>query len=374
MTALSADRNTAHRAGDLFEGPVAAATTCYVGALLVRDSSGNVEPGTTATGKTAVGRCEERADNSAGAAAAINAKYRRGMFKFANSSGDPVTKANVGSSVYIEDDQTVCATGTGKSAAGIMHDIETDGVWVEVGLDVAASTGLLAANNLSDVGTVATARSNLGLDTGDSPTFVGLTLTGAATVATTLGVTGITTPIGGVAAALSTTLRTANAGCFHTGGVTAIANSDGFDATPVVTEIYYSEIFVPCNTTVTGIAVFNGSVASDDWHRALLDQDGDKVTGSDTGAVTSSGTDVYQKVPFSGGAITLLGPATYYVAQICDGTTDRYNAHGEGTAELGFNTAMVAGKITGQTYGAIPATNTLTKTFTTDLGPIASLY
>lgn len=374
MCALSADRDTPEKAGRQYEGPVAAAKLCYEGAILVRDSSGNVEPGTTATGKVAVGRCEERADNSSGAAAAINVKYRSGVFRWLNSSGDPVTKADIGATVYIEDDQTVCKTGTGKSAAGIMEDIDTLGVWVKIGLDVAASTGLLAANNLSDVGTVATARSNLGLDTGDSPTFVGLTLTGAATIATTLGVTGITTPIGGIANGGGTTLTVARPGSVHTGGVPATATAEGFDATPVVTEIYYSELFVPCNMTVTGISVFNGSVASDDWHRALLDEDGNKVTGSDTGAVTSSGTDVYQKVPFSGGAITLLGPATYYVAQICDGTTDRYNAHGEGTTELGFSKSMVAGKITGQTYGAIPATNTVTKSFTTDLGPIASLY
>jgi len=112
----------------------------------------------------------------------------------------------------------------------------------------------------------------------------------------------------------------------------------------------------------------------DSRHSALLDVDGDLVTGSATGAVATAGVDVYQKVPFAGGAITVVGPATYFVATIFSGTTDRYNAHGTATTGLGFATNLIAGKITGQTYGAIPATNTVPMTYTTDLGPIASLY
>jgi Zn-dependent M28 family amino/carboxypeptidase len=196
----------------------------------------------------------------------------------------------------------------------------------------------------------------------------------AITNAATASIKGATTPKGGIDPAGDTVINKARPGCVHTGGLPATATAEGVNSTPVVTEIYYSELFVPCDMTVTGISVFNGSVASDDWHRALLDADGALVAGSPTGAVTSSGTDVYQKVPFTGGAITVKGPATYYVAQICDGTTDRYNTHGTATTGLGFPTNLVAGKVTSQTYGAIPATNTLTLTYTTNLGPIASLY
>lgn len=202
----------------------------------------------------------------------------------------------------------------------------------------------------------------------DSPTFTGTTNVGI------LLASGAATVSGGLAPAGGTTIVLARPGSVHTGGLPATATAEGNNATPIITEIYYTEIFVPCNMSVTGISVFNGSVSSDDWHRALLDADGALVTGSATGGVTSSGTDVYQKVPFTGGAITVVGPATYFVAQICDGTTDRYNTHGNGTAELGFALNLVAGKITSQTYAAIPATNSLTLTFTTDLGPIASLY
>jgi hypothetical protein len=49
--------------------------------------------------------------------------------------------------------------------------------WIQAG---AMSGSLLIANNLSDVLNISTARSNLGLGTGSSPTFTGLTLSGAA--------------------------------------------------------------------------------------------------------------------------------------------------------------------------------------------------
>ena len=190
----------------------------------------------------------------------------------------------------------------------------------------------------------------------------------------------VTAP-GGVVSAGGTTILLARPGCVcHTGGQAAQSTADGFDATPSVTEIYYSEVFVPCNMGVTGIAFFNGSNVTDSTHSALLDVDGALVTGSATGAVQMAGADAYQKIPFTGGVITVLGPATYYVAQIFDGTASRYNAHGIGGVvttgvELTLNTTMRAGVITGQSYAAIPATNALNATiWTTDLGPIASLY
>ena len=190
-----------------------------------------------------------------------------------------------------------------------------------------------------------------------------------------ISLTGIATPVGGVANAGGTTKVVAYPGSVHTGGVPATATAEGDDATPVNTEIYYSEIFVPCNMTVTGISHFNGSnVGTDARHSALLDIDGALVTGSATGADATSGADTYEKQAFTGGAITIVGPATYFVATIYAASTGRYNAHGTATTALGFSTNMIAGKITGQTYGAIPASNSLTYTYTTDLGPIASLY
>ena len=68
MTALTADRHTASRAGDRLAFDVAASVKCYAGALAVLDNSGDVKPGVTATGLIPVGRFAETVDNSTGTA------------------------------------------------------------------------------------------------------------------------------------------------------------------------------------------------------------------------------------------------------------------------------------------------------------------
>jgi hypothetical protein len=167
MGALSADRNTAERTGDLISAGCAAAVKCYAGGIAVLDASGNIKPGVAATGLICVGRFEGYADNSAGLAGAVNATARRGTFRFANSAaGDAITAAEIGDVCYIVDDQTVAKTdgGAARSVAGLIDDVDSAGVWVRMGLEtyVSPAGSLLAANNLSDLGTKATARTNLG--------------------------------------------------------------------------------------------------------------------------------------------------------------------------------------------------------------------
>lgn len=167
MSALTASRNTAERTGDLISAGVAATVKCFAGAIAVLDASGNLKPGVTATGLICVGRFEDMYDNSAGLANAVTATAKRGTFRFANSAaGDAITAAEVGDTCYIVDDQTVAKTSGGatRSVAGIIADVDSAGVWVRMGFEsyVSPAGGLLAANNLSDLGTKATARTNLG--------------------------------------------------------------------------------------------------------------------------------------------------------------------------------------------------------------------
>jgi len=134
FAALTADRDTTSRESVIFSYPVAAAKKIYAGSLVVLDASGNAEPGTTATGKVAIGRAREFIDNSAGAAADLNVEVEQGTFRWGNSSaGDAITKAEIGDTCYIVDDQTVAKTdGTGtRSAAGKIVDVDSDGVWVK---------------------------------------------------------------------------------------------------------------------------------------------------------------------------------------------------------------------------------------------------
>lgn len=134
MPALAAARNTKELAGEVFGLPVAASTTCYQGGLAVLNA-GYAAPGTTATGLIAVGRFEETA--VAVSAGDVSVRVKRGTFKYDNSSaGDAIAQADVGADCYIVNDQTVAktsATGT-RSRAGKIAGVDSDGVWVQIGL------------------------------------------------------------------------------------------------------------------------------------------------------------------------------------------------------------------------------------------------
>lgn len=141
MTALVRDRNTPRAEGDMREGPVAAATLIYAGAMVMRNAAGFLLEGQTATGLVGAGRAEERKDNSAGADGAMNVVFRTGTFHYANSAGaDEVTAADIGTVCYAVDDQTVARTSGAntRSKAGIVDDVDANGVWVR--FDAALTT------------------------------------------------------------------------------------------------------------------------------------------------------------------------------------------------------------------------------------------
>ncbi len=132
--ALTSDRNTPRRDGELVTLPVAAAKLIYAGSLVARDSSGNATPGAAATTLLGAGRAEARADNSGGSAGDITVDVRKGVFRFGNSaSADAITRADIGASCYIADDQTVAKTSgsSTRSVAGTVFDVDSDGVWVK---------------------------------------------------------------------------------------------------------------------------------------------------------------------------------------------------------------------------------------------------
>lgn len=134
MAALSAPRNTKQRVGEVFDFPVAANTTCYQGGLAVL-SAGYAAPGSAATGLIAAGRFLETV--SAVSAGDSSVRVERGVFKFGNSaSTDAIAQADVGKDCYVVDDQTVAKTNGSntRSRAGQVVAIDTDGVWVQIGL------------------------------------------------------------------------------------------------------------------------------------------------------------------------------------------------------------------------------------------------
>lgn len=132
MAALTKDRNTPRRDGDVVEVPVAAAALIYAGAMVARNADGNAVAAADTAGLVVIGRADARADNSAGAAGAISVTVRRGVFAWAHSA---LTRADLGKVLYAVDDQTVATTSTNAAPAGVLVDVDADGAWVKVGVD-----------------------------------------------------------------------------------------------------------------------------------------------------------------------------------------------------------------------------------------------
>ena len=134
MASLTADRNTLYKDGEELPFPVAANAVIYAGALVVANAAGYAAPGSAAAGLIALGRAEEYIGNNPGADGAKVIRVRRKKaFLFANSATDAVVQADTGKPCYIQDDQTVCHTATGKSVAGTVVGLEAAGVWVHIG-------------------------------------------------------------------------------------------------------------------------------------------------------------------------------------------------------------------------------------------------
>lgn len=181
----------------------------------------------------------------------------------------------------------------------------------------------------------------------------GSTLTGATTV------TGAVTPTGGIAAGGGFTASPRN---IHTGGEPAIATTSGSNLDIVTTETYKAEVFIPCNMTITGIAVFNGTAVAGNLTVGLANSSGASVANS--ASTAASGTTAYQRIALTT-PYAAKGPATYYVWVQGNNTGGDIRTHTVGN--------FSAEKSTGDTYGTY-VTATPATTFTTAVGPIASLY
>lgn len=178
--ALTSDRNTPVRGGNLFSFSVAASSVIYAGSMVALNSSGYAVAPSEITGLTLVGRAEEQVDNSSGLDGAVGILVRAGIYRWGNSAAaDAITRAEIGQACYAVDGGTVAKTNGGgtRSPAGIVVDVDATGVWVATGWHqvAVAEGGLLAAQNLSDITDTATARNNLGVYGPFTATLTGIT-------------------------------------------------------------------------------------------------------------------------------------------------------------------------------------------------------
>lgn len=132
MTAMTHDRNTKRRDGIKFSFPVAADKKIHTGAIVVIQADGYAAPASTALSLRTAGIAENNADATGAANGAILVQVRRGVFALKQGL-EPLSLTDLGEVCYLVDDQTVTKTdGAGtRSAAGIVRDVNVDGVWVE---------------------------------------------------------------------------------------------------------------------------------------------------------------------------------------------------------------------------------------------------
>lgn len=133
--ALSADRQFATK-GEYFDWEsvqVKASTTIYMGAIVAVDATGYALPAADAASQVVMGIAMDHGDNSSGQDGDIRIRVARGVISVNNSASNAVTVAQMGATVYVEDDQTVNKDGgSHTNAAGKLAQLDDDGkVWVK---------------------------------------------------------------------------------------------------------------------------------------------------------------------------------------------------------------------------------------------------
>jgi hypothetical protein len=172
---------------------------------------------------------------------------------------------------------------------------------------------------------------------------------------------GVITPVAGIAAAGG---FSASPRGIWVGQTAPQVSTDFNNSTPVTTETYVSEIYIPCNMTITGIALFNGTDVTGNVTVGLATSAGAPITAAKSASTAGSGTDAIQRIPFAV-AYAAVGPATYFIQVQYSSATARYN-----TFVIGNHGVLVQ---TGQTYGTLTSF-TAPSTFVTAVSNVAGLY
>lgn len=127
------------RCGSLIPVPLAALALVLQGTFAVVDANGFAVASADVGGadQSCIGIWDHSAENSGADGEVVACVRRKQQFLVSNSTADPVTQADLGAVVYVEDNQTIAKTdGTGtRSVAGYFmgFDLENPAyVWVEI--------------------------------------------------------------------------------------------------------------------------------------------------------------------------------------------------------------------------------------------------
>ncbi len=130
MAGLTHGIDTPQRVGRLYSLPVEADAKIYQGAIVCINAAGNAVPAANLANLTARGRAEHFVDNTGGAAGDEVIQVLEGEYLL--DTDGTIAYAHIGNKAKMIDDHSVGIAGG--SDAGVITDIEDDGVWVRVGV------------------------------------------------------------------------------------------------------------------------------------------------------------------------------------------------------------------------------------------------
>nr|DAE96207.1 MAG TPA: hypothetical protein [Caudoviricetes sp.] len=139
MTATTTPINTEYRDGILIPVALLASAIVLQGTFAVvgTDGYGLASADVGGNDQKCIGIWENDAENTGANGEAHGVVHRKKLYLVANSSTDPVTQADLGTEVYVEDNQTVAKTDAAGmlSVAGRFMGFDTEyttHVWVEI--------------------------------------------------------------------------------------------------------------------------------------------------------------------------------------------------------------------------------------------------
>ena len=132
MTALTTSYEVERQDGDIIDVPVLANATIYKGALVVDLGTGYASAGVDGSGYVFIGVAVESATGGSADGTHSVRVNKTGVYKYTMAGG--ASQTNLGTRVYISDDQTVGSSSTNSVACGYVAKV-LDSTYVKVRID-----------------------------------------------------------------------------------------------------------------------------------------------------------------------------------------------------------------------------------------------
>jgi hypothetical protein len=151
MTQISENRDTPEMAlgrSLAADADVVASGTIHAGAMAAIDKDVKLQMADDAAGLRVLGRSPDYTENSSGSE---RGNVEHGIFLYSNSAVSPVVRSMTGRVCYVENAGTVAAGSVNLVPAGIIYDVDSEGVWVDQRAEAIAVCAALARPKIVSV-------------------------------------------------------------------------------------------------------------------------------------------------------------------------------------------------------------------------------